>query len=116
MKYFSVNEFDSPDAPNSGEKMDKQFLDMLDNARSIAGISFKITSGYRTESHNAKVGGVENSSHLKGYAADIAATTGSQRWQIVKALVDAGYERIGIAKSFIHVDSDPDKPSAIWSY
>lgn len=122
LSYFSLSEFDSPDLPGSGKNMDSQFLSMLDNARSIAGISYKITSGYRTESHNAKVGGVpkgtesKGSSHMYGYAADISANSGSQRWIIIKSLIDAGFNRIGIAKSFIHVDNDPDKPKAIWTY
>ena len=30
MKYFSTFEFDSPDAPGSGMKMDVGFLKMLD--------------------------------------------------------------------------------------
>tara|TARA_Y100001937_G_scaffold70668_2_gene96193 strand:- start:6902 stop:7276 length:375 start_codon:yes stop_codon:yes gene_type:complete len=122
LRYFSLSEFDSPDLPDSSKNMDSQFLSMLDNARSIAGISFKITSGYRTESHNAKVGGVpksansKGSSHMYGYAADISAATGGERWIIVRSLIEAGFKRIGIAKSFIHTDNDPDKPNAIWTY
>ena len=115
-KYFSLSEFDSPDFPASGLNMDATFLQMLDTARDKAGIPFKITSGYRTESHNAKVGGVANSSHLKGYAADIACTSGSERWIIIDALIKSGFERIGVAKTFVHVDNDPDKSSAIWTY
>jgi hypothetical protein len=37
--------------------MDKHFLRLLDNARQIAGIPFKINSGFRTPKHNEKVGG-----------------------------------------------------------
>ena len=37
MKNFSISEFDSPDVPNSGINMDKTFLQMLDDARGIAG-------------------------------------------------------------------------------
>lgn len=122
LKYFSPKEFDSPDAPKSGVNMDVSFLGKLENAREKAGIPFKINSGFRTEEHNEKVGGKpktessKGSSHMYGYAADIAATDGVTRWKIVKSLIDSGFSRIGIAKTFIHVDSDPDKPSAIWSY
>jgi len=122
LNYFSLSEFDSPDFPNSGENMDDQFLIMLDSARAIAEVPFKITSGYRTEEHNAKVGGVpksessKGSSHMYGYAADIAVTSGSHRWIIVNSLIKAGFSRIGVAKGFIHVDNDPDKPSALWTY
>lgn len=48
MKWFNYSEFDSPDEPGSGHYMDQEFLDMLDEARSRAGIPFVITSGYRT--------------------------------------------------------------------
>tara|TARA_S200002703_G_C3752342_1_gene231492 strand:- start:703 stop:1071 length:369 start_codon:yes stop_codon:yes gene_type:complete len=122
VKHFSLDEFDSPDLPTSGREMDYTFLTMLDNARSIAGIPFKITSGYRTESHNSAVGGVQKSanskgsSHMYGYAADISAVTGGERWIIVRSLIEAGFKRIGIAKTFIHTDNDPDKPDAIWTY
>jgi len=113
LKHFLLSEFDSPDLKNSGVNMDATFLELLDTARDKAGVPFKITSGYRSKEHNAKVGGVENSSHLRGYAADIACTSGSQRWQIINALIEVGFSRIGVAKTFIHVDNDPDKSSAI---
>lgn len=117
LRYFKLSEFDSPDKIGSGENMDEEFLQMLDNARHIAGIPFKINSGFRTKSHNKKVGGVSNSSHLYGVAADIKCDTDAERWVIVNALIQAGFTRIGIAKTFIHVDTDEDKNSnRIWVY
>tara|TARA_R110002020_G_scaffold7504_11_gene31616 strand:- start:185 stop:553 length:369 start_codon:yes stop_codon:yes gene_type:complete len=122
MKYFTTNEFDSPDYPNSGVNMDADFLTMLDNARDYAQISFKINSGYRTTEHNSKVGGKPKSSHLVGKAADISCNNSRERYIIFTALVKAGFNRIGIANSFIHVDSDgTDKggeksPNVIWKY
>ena len=109
MKYFKLSEFDSPDLVGSGEAMDRDFLSRLDQARSLCDIAFKITSGYRTEDHNRKVGGVSNSSHTKGLAADIACTNSSARHIIVTALLKVGLNRIGIADTFIHVDRDPSK-------
>tara|TARA_R110002167_G_scaffold1992_1_gene9887 strand:+ start:3054 stop:3422 length:369 start_codon:yes stop_codon:yes gene_type:complete len=121
MKYFTLKEFDSPDKPGSGKYMDKDFLDMLDCAREEAQIPFKINSGFRTEAKNNAIYkslGKDpiRSSHLKGYAADISCTSSSQRSIIIRALVNVGYTRLGIAKSFIHVDNDPDKSDAIWLY
>jgi len=117
LNYFTLSEFDSPDLPNSGVNMDSGFLTKLDTAREYAGISFRITSGYRTKSHNTNVGGVPDSSHTKGYAADIACSSGSERYIIIKALLDAGFNRIGVASTFIHVDNDPSKPSdVVWTY
>ena len=117
MKYFKLSEFDSPDMVGSGEAMDKDFLSRLDQARSLCNIPFRITSGYRSEAHNRKVGGVSNSSHKKGLAADIACTNSSARHIIVTALLKVGLNRIGIADTFIHVDMDSSKPAnVIWTY
>ena len=122
MKYFKLSEFDSPDEVGSGSNMDATFLEMLDDARGWAGIPFKITSGFRTPSHNAYVGGKipnnksKGSSHLFGYAADIACNNSSDREIILNALIEAGFRRIGIANTFIHVDNDIDKNPAVWLY
>lgn len=117
-EYFTFSEFDSPDEPGSGEThMDEAFIYKLDAARKIAGIPFIITSGYRTESHNEKVGGVANSSHIKGLAADIAALTDEQKYAIAGAAVDVGINRIGWGRTFIHLDVDPDKTqNIVWNY
>ena len=58
MRNFNINEFDCPSEKGSGKLMDKRFLELLDNARDIAGVPFKITSGYRTKAHNREVGGL----------------------------------------------------------
>lgn len=117
MKNFKHSEFDSPDDPGSGLKMNERLLRMLDEARDIANIPFIINSGYRTPQHNQKVGGVPTSSHTKGLAVDIRCTETRQRSIILKSLIDVGFNRIGISKSFIHVDIDTTKsPNVIWLY
>jgi hypothetical protein len=114
IKHFKEEEFYSPDLQEC--RMQYGFVRSLDRARTIAGIPFKINSGYRTPEHNRKVGGKSTSSHLKGLAADISCTSSSQRIKIVQGLIDSGFRRIGIADTFIHVDSDTDKSDAIWLY
>jgi zinc D-Ala-D-Ala carboxypeptidase len=117
LKHFKLSEFDSPDLPGSGKNMKPEFLKKLDNARSIANIPFGINSGFRTIAHNAKVKGVDSSSHTQGWAADIACKDGANRFTIVNALLKAGINRIGISGSFIHADCDPTKPkNVIWLY
>lgn len=117
MKHFKLKEFDSPDAPGSGIKMNRDFLAKLDFARHDADIPFIITSGYRTKEHNELVGGVDSSAHTKGYAADISCRDSRSRYIIISSLQKAGFNRIGIASTFIHVDDDPDKPkNVIWVY
>lgn len=117
MIYFKSKEFDSPDVRGSGVLMDETFLSMLEDARAKANIPFKINSGYRTQERNKKVGGVKSSSHTKGLACDISCKDSRSRFIITTALIDAGFNRIGISKSFIHVDCDIDKPrNVIWTY
>jgi uncharacterized protein YcbK (DUF882 family) len=102
--------------------MDSDFLQMLDSAREIYGKPMVITSGFRTEAHNHHLksqgySASENSSHLKGLAADIKCTTSADRWAMVHSLTKAGFNRLGIAKTFIHVDTDESKPPfLIWTY
>ena len=121
-KYFSYDEFDSPLQEGSGQLMSDEFLIMLDKARDIAGIPFKITSGFRIDKDierllKAGYKVSKNSSHLKGVAADIATPSSAHRYKILDALLEAGFNRIGIAETFIHVDDDLDKPAnLIWTY
>ena len=117
MKYFKLSEFDSPDILGSGKNMNEEFLYMLDAARKIYGKPMHVNSGYRSEAHNKKVGGVSSSSHLKGLAADISCKNSNERFEMLQAFIKAGFKRIGVAGSFIHVDNDKDKSqSVIWTY
>jgi len=117
LKYFLYEEFASPDVPHSGSYMDSDFLQMLDKARDLAGIPFKINSGYITIEHNRAVGGKTNSSHFVGKAVDIAIRNSRERWIILDSLMEVGFNRFGLAKTFIHVDSDDYKDeNVIWTY
>jgi len=117
MKYFNYEEFDSPDIQGSGQLMDEKILSMLDEVRGMYGKPISINSGYRTVRHNANVGGKANSSHLKGLAVDIACSTSRDRYSLLEALKSVGFNRIGIANSFIHVDIDSNKSDkVVWVY
>jgi uncharacterized protein YcbK (DUF882 family) len=117
MIHFTHSEFDSPDQKGSGKNMQQSFLNMLDDAREIADISFIVNSGFRTKQHNKKVGGKSGSSHLKGYAVDLKAKDSRSRFIMLHALIAVGFTRIGIGKTFIHVDNDPNKdPQVTWLY
>jgi uncharacterized protein YcbK (DUF882 family) len=96
--------------------MDANFLHKLDKARSIAGLPFKINSAYRSPEHPLSIKN-PSSSHIKGLAVDISAKDSRTRFIIVDALIKAGFNRIGIADTFIHVDMDLDKSNkVIWTY
>lgn len=115
MQYFKFEEFECPCCGQVD--MDQLFLDTLTYARIIANTPFVINSGYRCPLHNAEVGGSETSSHLKGLAADIKVNNSRQRFLIINGLIEAGFTRIGIGDTFVHVDGDLVKsPCVIWTY
>ncbi len=53
------------------ENMDKLVTNLLDRLREYWGSPIRITSGYRVPGLNEAVGGVKNSQHIEGKAADI---------------------------------------------
>lgn len=107
-KYFSEKEI---------QGLRPELVEMLDKARGIAGIPFKINSGFRTKEKNDEVGGVENSAHTLGLAVDLVCMTSNERFRIIQALLEAGFKRIGTGKTFIHCDVDKSKPQdVIWLY
>ena len=101
-------------------KLSGDTLIRLNFARLIAGIPFVLNCACRCAKHNKEVGGVEKSAHLikadnTANAVDIQCTNSSARFIILKALLDAGFKRVGIYKTFIHADDDPNLPSeVIW--
>jgi len=109
----------SPDVPRSSLCLHPDLMRRLDRARAIAGIPFVITSGFRSREHNATVGGISTSSHLRGLAVDIRCRDDRTAVRMIAALAQAGFQRIGWHREgrFIHVDIDDTKPTpAYWTY
>ena len=105
-KYFKEIEY----------KMDKDFLAKLDDAREFAGFPFFINSAYRSPDHPESIKN-PTSSHIKGLAVDIRARDSKTRYLIIDALMHVGFNRIGIADTFIQVDDDRNKAcGVIWTY
>jgi hypothetical protein len=118
-KYFTYSEFDQPNLKGSGAKyMSTDFIHKLDAIRAEVGFPMIITSGYRSQAYNDSLSGsVPNSSHIKGLAADIAAPSEDMRFEIAKAAINQGINRIGWGNTFIHLDVDQDKsPNVVWGY
>ena len=105
-KYFKEIEY----------RMDKDFLAKLDDAREFAGIPFFINSAYRSPEHPESIKN-PTSSHIKGLAVDIRVRDSKTRYIVLDALMHVGFNRIGIADTFIHVDDDKQKSSdVVWTY
>ncbi len=115
IKHFKESEFACPCCGKAD--MNEGHMIQLDQARDLAGVPFRINSGFRCDKHNLEVGGKVGSSHVKGFASDIRADNSADRFLILRALIVVGFRRIGIAKTFIHVDNDPDKDQHVaWLY
>jgi hypothetical protein len=59
------------------ENLERLVLDVLEPARVGLGVPIIVTSGYRPPAKNAAVGGVAQSDHQTGKAADLQARTGA---------------------------------------
>ena len=74
----------------------------------------EITSGYRTASYNARIGGAKASRHILGDAADIkvAGMTPRQVAETIERLISEGKMLeggIGIYKTWVHYDTRGNK-------
>lgn len=113
-KYFRPEEFAKCIPACRIDDLHHQLLMMLDEARDKAGIPFIINSAYRTKDYEKSKGRTGLSSHCLGLAVDIKCNDSIDRLKIVKALIDTGFDRIGIYEKHIHVDIDTQKISCMW--
>ncbi len=79
-----------------------EFMDKLQQARTMLGRPFLIHSAHRCALHNARVGGAPLSQHLK-LAVDIGLY-GHNPSLLHRACLQAGFRGFGFYQTFIHVD------------
>lgn len=91
-------------------------LEAFDTLRAYYGSPIHITSAFRSKEYEKQKGRSGVSSHCKGLAIDIACSDSNQRLKLVISATRAGFRRIGIAKNFIHLDLDSNKPKCLWLY
>lgn len=116
-KYFAPQEFRRCSPSCTIDQMDQRFLDTLDALRAQAGIPLVLNCAYRSVAHEKARGRSGNSAHTKGLAADIRCNSSATRWKIVTAALALGIRRIGIGKSYVHVDIDGTLPQdVVWHY
>ena len=115
--YFTKAEFD---CKHSGKnEMQPEFMAKLQLLREKYGRPIRITSGYRHWTHPVEARkGHTTGEHTRGTCADIACTSGAERYEIIRLALELGFSRIGIAKTFIHLGiGGAGLPSpTIWDY
>lgn len=107
-EHFSKKEFACKHC-NEIINIDPLLIAKLECLRSAIGNKpIFITSGYRCEIHNKKVGGASNSQHLKGKAVDIWVK--EDMLELTK-LADRIFSQggMGTYKNFIHLDTGPKR-------
>lgn len=85
--------------------IDKRLVDVLDRIRERLGVPITVNSGYRCPEHNAEVGGVSDSQHVLGTAADITYD-GVDVDYLAEIAEECGADGIGkyYHQDFVHVD------------
>lgn len=106
-KNFTVKEFACKDGSDE-ILIDCELVTILQCLRNNFGKPVLITSAYRTEEHNKRVGGAKSSQHLLGKAADIYIP-GVSLQKIKDVIETIMPSRGGIIvynkKGFLHVDT-----------
>lgn len=103
--HFTVGEFVRPGVDPSPVVMLnlRKLAEALEEVRAKLGERpIIITSGYRTVEHNRSVGGVRNSTHTKGMAADIAVVGLTPRQ--VQQRLGWWIGGMGCYETFTHLD------------
>lgn len=104
---FKLYEFECKDGSHQ-VMVDPILLTKLQTLRMRLGRPITINSGYRNATHNKKVGGVANSQHLEGRAADIKVSGLTPR-QVAMEADKLGFGGIKIYPTFVHVDTREGK-------
>lgn len=103
-KNFRVGEFACQCGRCAEVLVDEALVERLQQIRDRFGKGVVITSGYRCPAHNKAVGGVTESRHTKGQAADFRIS-GVAPAEIAKFAESIGVLGIGLYEDFVHIDT-----------
>lgn len=96
-----------------------ELMVLMDKFREDVNRPVHINSLCRCAEHNRNEGAEDTSSHVKSptEAVDIEAVTKRHRFQTIRFFIEEGFDRLGIARGFIHGDLDQNKTGEItWLY
>lgn len=109
---FSLPEFASKDGSAFPEEVKANLsilAQQLEVLRSHFGKPITVTSGYRSSTHNQRIGGAKNSYHVKGMAADIKIVGVDPKilYNAIELLIKYGKMKeggLGLYSSWVHYD------------
>jgi len=112
-RFFDENEFA---CSCCGENhIRPSFVSRLDRLREVCGFPFVITSGWRCRNHPSEAVKEKPGMHHDGCAADIQVADGTQRRKLVQEALRMGFDGVGVADGFVHVDDRKTTP-VLWTY
>lgn len=93
---------------NGTVMIDPELIRRLQAMRDELDLPINIASGFRCPDYNKRVGGVKNSYHMRGQAADIKSSVSAEKLYTLaqKYFADGG---IGRYDTFVHVDTGPQR-------
>lgn len=121
-KNFTKREFKSKDGypmPDDVLANIKELASNLQVLRDFLGEPIRINSAYRSPAHNKAIGGVKNSQHVLGRAADVKVKDIETKdlYLIIDSLILDGKMKdggLGLYDTFVHYDIRGSK--ARWDY
>lgn len=104
-KHFRVREFACKDGCEF-VLISRVLVEILEGLREKIGEEIYINSGFRTPTHNKKIGGALLSYHQYGMAADIRAKTKTPKelYSILDKMLE-GWGGLELHETFVHVDT-----------
>ena len=115
--YFHPTEFPRCNPPCKKSDMHADTIERLNRMREIAGIPLVLNCAYRSPAHDRARGRSGTGAHTLGRAVDIRCNADATRYKIIVAALEAGFTRIGVADTFVHVDDSPTHAQRrFWPY
>jgi len=115
-KYFKLAEFQCHCGKCPPSEPSPDLVTRLDQVREAVGEPVVLSSAIRCKDYNDKVGGVGDSAHVLGQAADISVPDSTYRYKLLHPVVHR-FQRYGIGKTFVHVDVSTTLDQHVaWTY
>lgn len=113
MKHFTFSELGAADAPAViRANLRRLCEELLDPLRAYLQLPLIVTSGYRSEAHNRRVGGVPGSDHTRGMAVDffprgISPAEAHRRIREALETLKLPFDQLIFYPAFIHLSLRP---------
>jgi hypothetical protein len=91
-------------------------LNRLQVVRDKACRPLTVTSGGRCQYHPDELRRIKPADHQKCIAVDVSCKGGAERGQLVKLGIEAGFNAVGVAKTFIHLGYREGEDLVMWTY